>query len=130
MDYKRPVTALLELCTFAIMETIRQNKISRLIQKEMGEMFQMELGNIRGHAMITVTQVNVTKDLSIARIYLSLFATDDKKALFERILVNQREIRHLLAMRVKKQLRVVPDLEFHIDDTLDYIQHIEDLLKQ
>jgi ribosome-binding factor A len=96
----------------------------------MGEMFQSELGNIRGHAMITVTQVNVTRDLSLARIYLSLFATDDKKALFDKVVDNQREIRHLLAMRVKKQLRVVPNLEFHIDDTLDYIEHIEDLLKQ
>jgi ribosome-binding factor A len=112
------------------MESIRQNKISRLIQKEMSEMFQAELGNIRGHAMITVTQVSVTSDLSIARIYLSLFATQDKEALFKKVTENQREIRHLLAKRVKKQLRVVPNLEFHIDDTLDYIEHIEDLLKQ
>ena len=112
------------------METIRQNKISRLIQKEMSEMFQTELGGIRGHAMITVTQVSVTKDLSLARIYLSLYATDDKKALFGRILDSQREIRHMLAGRVRNQLRVVPSLEFRIDDSLDYIQHIEDLLKQ
>jgi ribosome-binding factor A len=112
------------------MEPIRQNKVSRLIQKELSEIFQTELNNLRGHAMVTVTQVNVTSDLSLARIYLSLFATEDKNALFDKITENRREIRHLLAKRVGKQLRVVPDLEFRIDDTLDYIEHIEDLLKQ
>lgn len=112
------------------MENIRQNKIARLIQKELGEIFQTEINAVRGHAMITVTQVTVTRDLSLARVYLSLFATADKNALFEKVNENHREIRHLLARRVKSQLRVVPELEFHIDDTLDYIEHIEDLLKK
>ncbi len=112
------------------MESIRQQKISRLIQKELGEIFQREMGHLRGHAMITVTKVNVTSDLSIARAYLSLFATPDKEALFSQIRENKREIRHLLAGRVRKQLRVVPELEFYIDDSLDYIEHIEKLLKQ
>lgn len=112
------------------MESIRQQKISRLVLKELGELFQRELGHIRGHAMITVTQVNVTADLSLARVYLSLFATQDKQALFEKILENKKEIRHQLARRVKMQLRAVPDLEFFIDDSLDYIENIENLLKQ
>lgn len=112
------------------MESIRQNKISRLLQKELGELFQSELSHVRLHAMITVTRVNVTSDLSIARVYLSLFATSDKNALFEKVKTNRKEIRHLLASRVRNQLRAVPDLEFHIDDTLDYIEHIENLLKQ
>lgn len=112
------------------METIRQSKISRLIQKELSEMFQHELANIRGHSMITVTHVGVTRDLSLARIHLSLFATQDKKALFQKVLENKREIRHLLAGRVKQQLRIVPELEFFIDDSLDYIEHIDELLKQ
>lgn len=93
-------------------------------------MFQQELSGIRGHSMITVTHVGVTRDLSLARIHLSLFATNDKKALFEKICENKKEIRHLLAGRVKQQLRVVPELEFFIDDALDYIEHIDELLKQ
>jgi len=112
------------------MESIRQQKISRLILKEMGEMFQKELGHLRGHSMITVTHVGVTRDLSLARIHLSLFATPDKKALFQKVVENKNEIRHLLGNRVKLQLRVVPDLEFFIDDSLDYIEHIDELLKQ
>ena len=111
------------------MGTIRQNKISRLIQKELGKLFQKELTNIRGHAMVTVTKVNVTGDLSIARVYLSLFATPDKNALFIKIREYRKEIRHLLAGRIKQQMRAVPELEFYIDDTLDYIENIEKLLK-
>jgi ribosome-binding factor A len=112
------------------MESIRQNKISRLIQKELGEIFQRELSAVRGRSMITVTKVNVTSDLSLARVYLSLFATQNKDELFGKINGSQKEIRHMLAGRVKNQLRVIPSLEFHIDDTLDYIEHIEELLKQ
>ena len=112
------------------MESIRQNKISRLIQKEMGEMFQSEMAALRGHSMITVTHVSVTRDLSLARIHLSLFATQDKTALFKKITESKKEIRHALAIRVKSQLRVVPELEFFIDDALDYIEHIDQLLKQ
>jgi ribosome-binding factor A len=112
------------------MESIRQNKISRMLQKELGGMFQSELGHLRGRSMVTVTRVNVTSDLSLARIYLSLFATQDKNALFEKIRENRKEIRHLLAAKVRKQLRSVPELEFFIDDTLDYIEHIDELLKK
>ena len=112
------------------MESIRQNKISRLLQKELSEIFQRELSHLRGTAMITLTRVSVTSDLSIARVYLSLFATPDKQALFEAILENKREVRHILAGKVRKQLRAVPDLEFFIDDTLDYMEHIDKLLKQ
>ncbi len=88
------------------------------------------MGHLRGHSMITVTKVNVTSDLSLARVHLSLFATTDKQTLFEKILENKKEIRHILAGRVGKQLRIVPNLEFYIDDALDYIEHIDKLLKQ
>jgi ribosome-binding factor A len=111
------------------MESIRQNKIARLLQKELGEIFQSELSSLRGSAMVTVTRVGVTRDMGIARVYLSLFATGDKQALFTRIQESQREIRYMLGLRVRKQLRVVPSLEFFIDDTLDFIEHIDDLLK-
>jgi len=78
--------------------------------------------------MITVTKVNVTRDLAIARVYLSLFATDDKEGLLESIQKHKSEIKYKLGNRVRNQLRAVPDLEFYHDDSLDYIENIENLL--
>ncbi len=110
------------------MESTRQNKISRLIQKDLGVIFQQESRNLFHGAMITVTKVHVAKDLSIAKIYLSLFATKDKDALLEKIRKETKEIRHLLGARVHNQLRIIPELQFFLDDSLDYIENIENLL--
>ncbi|MCX6247553.1 MAG: 30S ribosome-binding factor RbfA [Bacteroidetes bacterium] len=110
------------------MESTRQQKISRLIQKDLGAIFQEQSRNHFRGAMITVTKVSVTKDLSLARIYLSLFATKDKNELLEMIRKNTREIRHGMATRERNQLRVIPDLQFFLDDSLDYIDNIDHLL--
>lgn len=110
------------------MESTRQNKISRLIQKDLGVIFQQESRNLFHGAMITVTKVHVAKDLSIAKTYLSLFATKDKDALLEKIRKETKEIRHLLGTRVHNQLRIIPELQFFLDDSLDYIENIENLL--
>lgn len=110
------------------METTRQLKISKLLQRELGAMFQRESKAKFGAAMITVTKVYVTKDLSIARVYLSLFATKDKVALMESIMHGAGEMRFNLGRRVKDQLRHIPELEFFEDDSLDYIENIEQLL--
>jgi ribosome-binding factor A len=80
--------------------------------------------------MITVTKVHVTKDLSIARIYVSLFAIKDKNKLLDKICLQSREIRKKLAVRIKNQVRIMPELEFFLDDSLDYIEKIEELLKK
>jgi len=112
------------------MESIRQNKISRLLQRDLSEIFQLESRNKYGGAMITVTKVQVTKDLSIARVYLSLFATPDKNALIEEIQEHAGEVRYILGQRIKKQLRVVPDLVFFLDDSLDHIERINELLSE
>lgn len=112
------------------METIRQSKVSRLLQKEIGEIIQQEQRGLYGNSMITVTRVTVTKDMMLARVFVSLFATKDKKELFDLVKLNTAEIRRLLAIRIRHQLRAVPDLEFIHDDTLDYIDHIDELLKQ
>ena len=112
------------------MESTRQNKISRLIQKDLGMIFQRESRNLFQGAMITVTKVHVAKDLAIAKIYLSLFATKDKNALLEKIRMQTKEIRHLLGTRIHNQLRIVPELQFFIDDSLDYIENIENLLQK
>jgi ribosome-binding factor A len=113
-----------------IMDTTRQNKISRLIQKELGEIFQQHGRSHYGGAMITVTNIVITKDLSLAKVYVSLFATKDKDELLKKIIANTKELRLLLAQRVRNQLRVMPELKFYIDDALDYIEKIDKLLKQ
>jgi ribosome-binding factor A len=112
------------------METKRQNKISRLIQKELAEIFLLESRNLFSGAMITVTKVYVTKDLSIARIYLSLFGIRDKNELLGTIRLHTREIRKQMGLRIKNQVRIMPELEFFLDDSLDYIEKIEKLLKK
>ncbi len=112
------------------MESTRQQKISRLVQKELGIIFQQESRNLFNGAMITVTKVQVTKDLAIARANLSLFGTKDKTALLEKIRHHGRELRHHLARQVHDQLRIMPELQFFIDDSLDYIDNIDHLLKE
>lgn len=112
------------------METTRQNKIGRLLQKEISDIFQRE--NPFPGALITVTKAKITSDLSIARIYLSIFETGaiKKDAVIVRITNNAGQIRKELGTRVRNQLRIIPNLEFFIDDSLDYIENIENLLKQ
>ena len=111
------------------MESKRQQRISRLLQKDLGEIFQHEVRNVSKGAMITVTKVNVTSDLAISRVYLSIFGTEDKLALLEKIRDHKNEIKYKLGNRIRHQLRVVPDLEFYEDDSLDYIDNIDRLLK-
>ncbi|MFH1297276.1 MAG: 30S ribosome-binding factor RbfA [Bacteroidota bacterium] len=111
-----------------MMESTRQQKISRLVQKDLGIIFQQLGRDLFNGAMITVTKVYVTKDLSDAKVYLSLFGTKDKLKLMESIRYHVREIRHHLAQRTKHQLRMVPELHFLEDDSLDYIDNIDHLL--
>jgi ribosome-binding factor A len=111
------------------METNRQKKISRLIQKDIGEILQIEGRGWFPGAMITVTQVKVTSDLSIARVYVSIFGKEAGETI-RQISMRGKEIRKLLGLRVKNQLRQIPELRFYIDDSLDYIENIEKLLKE
>lgn len=112
------------------MDSTRQLKVSRLIQKELGEIFQRETRLLFGNALITVTQVRVSPDLSVAKVYVSLFNVPDQKALLMLIQENTKEIRMKLATRIKKQVRVIPNLVFYHDDSLDYAMRIEELLKK
>lgn len=112
------------------MESTRLNKVARLLQKELGEIFQRESRNLFGSAFITVTSVRVSPDLSVAKIYLSLFAVKDKVETLKSIKTVTKEIRKLLGDRIKNQVRVIPNLEFFIDDSLDYAMRIDDLLKK
>ncbi len=111
------------------MESNRQKRISRLLQKDLGEILQLEGRGWFPGAMVTVTKVQVTSDLSIARTYLSIFGKDAKEVL-KQVETHTKEIRHQLGLREKNQLRHIPTLRFFIDDSLDYIENIERLLKE
>lgn len=110
------------------MESIRQNKVSGLLQRDLGEIFQQESRSIFRGAMITVTKVHVTRDLSLAKVYLSLFAIDDKEKLMENIRHHVKDIRYKLGQRIGGQVRAIPELQFYMDDSLDYIENLEKLL--
>jgi ribosome-binding factor A len=112
------------------MESKRQQKIARFLQKEMSELFENEGRDLFPGAMITITKVNVTRDMSIARFYLSLFSVKNKQNLLETIRKHTPEFHYKLGNRIRRQLRVVPGIEFFEDDSLDYIENIENLLKK
>ncbi len=111
------------------MESKRLHKVQKLLQRDLGEIFQTDAGAIIGRTMVTVTKVNITPDLSIARVYLSIFATKDKAGVLKTINKHKKEIRGKLGNRIRHQMRVVPELQFFEDDSLDYIDHIDELLK-
>lgn len=110
-------------------ESTRQKKVGRLVQKELAGIFQRESRNLFEGAMITVTVVRVSPDLSYARVYLSLFQAKKPDALIANIKLMKKEIRRRLGELVGKQLRIIPDLDFFIDDSLDYFENIDRLLK-
>lgn len=113
------------------METTRQQKIGRLLQKEIASILIQEQRFRVSNSIITVTKVNVTTDLSIARVYLSVFSPGGgKQAVFELVCSHSKDLRNLLAGRVRHQLRIIPNLEFYLDDSLDYIENIDRLLNE
>ncbi len=112
------------------MDTKRQLKVSRLIQKELGDIFQKETRTLFGKALITVTQVRVSPDLSVAKVYVSLFNVPDTKVLLKLIQENTKDIRMKLSDRIRKQVRIIPNLVFYLDDSLDYALRIDELLKK
>jgi ribosome-binding factor A len=112
------------------MESVRQQKVSKLLQKELAEIFRGQARALFGGAFITVTMVRVSPDLGNAKVYLSIMATKDKQAIFKLVNEQNHVIRKKLGAIVGKQLRIVPELQFFIDDSLDYAMKIEELLKK
>lgn len=109
------------------METTRQQKINRLIQKEMSEIFQGETRQMQG-VIISVSIVRVSPDLGLAKIYLSIFPSAKGEELLANIKTNTKSLRYALGQRVGKQLRVIPELAFYLDNSLDYLENIDKLL--
>lgn len=111
------------------MDSTRQNKFSRLIQKELAAVFQRDGKNFYGNSFVTLTKVKITPDLSIARIYVSIFKDKDPKAVITGLQKHKHEIRKKLGESIKNQARHIPELEFFLDDSLDHVEKIESIFK-
>jgi ribosome-binding factor A len=111
------------------MDSTRQNKFARLIQKEMADLFLKEGANFYGNSFVTVTKAKVTPDLSIARIYLSIFKDKNPNGVIESLKRQKHLIRKKLGNKIKDQARIIPDLEFYLDDSLDYAERIDNIMK-
>ena len=111
------------------MESTRQKKVSRLVQKELADIF-LKKGNEFAHGkLVSITRVRVSPDLSFAKVYLSIFPATNQDEILQSISDHSSKIRFELGQKVRTQLRIVPDIAFHIDDSLDYIEKIDKLLK-
>ncbi|MDE5894623.1 MAG: 30S ribosome-binding factor RbfA [Muribaculum intestinale] len=109
------------------METTRQAKISLLLQKELSEIFRQQTAKLRG-VLVSVSTVRVSPDLSVAKAYLSVFPSDKADEMLDSINHNSKTIRYELAQKVRYQLRKTPELSFYLDDSLDYLENIDNLL--
>ena len=109
------------------MESKRQAKIARLIQKELSEIFRKQTSALGG-VLVSVSAVRVSPDLSVAKAYLSIFPSDKSAQILENINKQAKTVRYELAQNVKDVLRKCPELQFYLDDSLDYIENIDRLL--
>ena len=110
------------------METTRQNKIARLLQKELSDIFLLQAKSMPG-ILISVSAVRISPDLSVARAYLSIFPSEKAEEMIKNINENMKSVRYELGPRVRHQLRIIPELKFFVDDSLDYLEKIDELLK-
>ena len=111
------------------MQETRQARISRLLQKELADIFQSQTRMMRG-VLVSVTRVKISSDLSICTAYLSVFPSDKGEELLENIRGNEKSVRYELGTCVRNQLRIIPELRFFLDDSLDYLEKIDGLLKK
>ena len=111
------------------MTTTRQHKVSRLLQKELGDYFQRQGSALTGGKMITVTVVRISPDLGVAKVYLSIFPGENAKEAVQAVSDKAGLVRSELGKKLRNQLRHIPEFAFFLDDSLDYIDRIEDLLK-
>ena len=112
------------------MEPIRLNKVARLIQKEVAAIFQQEANGMFQGKMITVTTARVSPDLSVAKIYISIFPYKENEKYLTYINYQTKLIRNQLGKKIRHQLRIIPELIFYRDDSIDYADRIDKLLKK
>ena len=111
------------------MQETRLNRVARLLQKELAQLIQEQTRSLPG-TMVSVTRCKVSPDLSVCTAYLSIFPSERADELITNITDNQSTLRYELGKRVRHQLRIIPELRFFVDDSLDYLDHIDRLLKQ
>lgn len=108
-----------------IMESKRQQKFAGVIQQDLAAIFQREGVNYLPNTLITITKVRVTPDLAIARVFLSFFNNNNPQSALQTIKLHANEIRYKLGARIKDQVRIIPQLEFFVDDTSDYVERMD-----
>ena len=111
------------------MESVRQSKVNRLLQKELAEIFRSEAKTLFQGAFISVTQVRVSPDLGFAKVYLSIMVSKNVEKVLELIKSQEFAIKKLLIAKIRNQFKTMPELAFFIDDSLDYADRINQLLK-
>jgi ribosome-binding factor A len=109
------------------METKRQQKFARVIQKELSETLQKEGWSFHGNSIVTITMVRMSPDLSIAKVYLSIFNAENNELLLNELRAKSREIRYKLGEKIRNQVRVIPSIDFFIDDSMEYVSKMEKL---
>ncbi len=109
------------------MDSTRQNKVARLIQKELSEIFVAQTRMMHG-VMVSVSACRISPDMSICRVYLSVFPSEKAEEIVGNVNANQKQVRYELGTRMRHQLRIIPELKFFVDDSLDYAEHIDELL--
>lgn len=115
---------------FCIMETNRQKKIAGVLQKDIAAVISQALRDSgKGNIMISVTKVTVTTDLSISKVYMSVFPHNEAQNVLEEVKLVGAQIKHKVALKTKNQLRRMPDLEYFVDDSLEYIEKIDEAIK-
>ena len=111
------------------MESTRQKKVSRLIQKELADIFQKKHNEFAPGKLVSITIVRVSPDLSFAKVFLSIFPSSNQIKVINAIKDQTVTIRFELGQKVRTQLRIIPEIAFFVDDSLDYIENIDKLLK-
>lgn len=111
------------------MESTRQKKVSRLIQKELADIFIRRGSELAHGSLLSITKVRISPDLSFAKVFISIFPAKNQEEVLKSVQDHNSKIRFDLGQKIRSQLRIVPDIAYQIDDSLDYIDNIDRLLK-
>jgi len=110
------------------MESMRQQKMARQIQKDLGDIFLRYGRDYFGHLLVTITEIEITPDLAIASVYLSVFPNENTDQFFEKLQLKKNEIRKRLGNQMSKRARIIPDLDFYHDETTEKASHMDKLI--
>ncbi|HEY5824751.1 MAG TPA: 30S ribosome-binding factor RbfA [Cyclobacteriaceae bacterium] len=108
--------------------TVRQQKFAKLIQKELSDIFQRDKRGIVGNAFISIAEVKISPDLSVAKVYISMLLAKDKPAILQKLDLHKKEIRKALGERIRNQARIVPEIAFFIDEVEENAAKMDELI--